>query len=651
MAYLQFDKNRLVNLEYSLRREVIRSNRAGSYFSTTIVGCNTRKYHGLLVCPIEEIDGEKHVLLSSLDVTVIQHDSEFNLGIHKYPGNVYHPAGHKYLRDFEVGKVTVAYYRVGGVILKQESLLVSNEEQLIIKYTLEDAHSPTKLRFKPFLAFRNIHTLSKANMYVNSRADLIENGIKIRLYAGYPALHMQFSKKVEFVPAPDWYYNIEYSEEQARGYDYSEDLFVPGYFELGIKKGESVYFSASLKEASPAGLSKKYAKEYEERNPRETYKDCLITAAQQFIVRKEKRTEITAGFPWFGTWGRDTFISLPGLTLAIDDTKTFRAVIDTMVDRMKDGLFPNMGEGNNAAFNSVDAPLWFFWSLQEYVKFGGSALEVWERYNKPMKAILETYRKGGPYNIKMHENGLIWAGEHGHALTWMDAVVFGKPVTPRIGYDVEICALWYNAIQFSLELARLAKDTKFISQYKSLPAIIEKSYVETFWDEEKGYLADYVDNEHKNWDVRPNQVIAAALDFSPIDNDIKQRVLEVVKNELLTPYGLRTLSPNHPDYKPIYEGDQPTRDRAYHNGTVWPWLLQPFCTAYLKLNKKAGLPLVKSIYQGFEPVLNEYGIGTIGEIFDGDPPHQPRGAISQAWSVGALLYIGKLIDDSENQKF
>lgn len=645
MSYLKFDKTQLVNLEYSLNKEIVRSNRAGSYSHTTIVNCNTRKYHGLLVCPIDEIDGEKHVMLSSLDLTVIQHDAEFNLAIHKYPGDVYYPAGHKYIRDFEIGKVALTRYRVGGVVITRESILVEKEEQLILKYTLEEAHSPTTLRFKPFLAFRNIHSLSKANMYANTRVENVANGIKSRLYNGYPALHIQFSKKVEFVPAPDWNYNIEYSEEQARGYDYSEDLFVPGYFEMSIKTGESIYISASLHEAQPASLSKIYAKEVNSREERNNFHSCLKNAAKQFFVKKDKKTEITAGFPWFGTWGRDTFISLPGLTLFTDDEKVFKSVVDTMVDRMKNGLFPNMGSDSNPAFNSVDAPMWFFWALQQYINRHDSAAEMWERYGKTMKAILEAYRTGVSYNIRMHDNGLIWAGEQGHALTWMDAVVGGKPVTPRMGYDVEINALWYNAIRFCLDLAKLGKDTRFINTYKHLPELIEKSFLETFWDEEKGYLADYVDNEHTCWQVRPNQVIAASIDYDLIPNDIKQKVIEVVKNELLTPYGLRTLSPNDEHYEPVYEGDQPTRDKAYHNGTVWPWLLQPFCIAYIKLYKKSGVPLLKRIYEGFEPILTEYGVGSIGEIFDGNPPHKPRGAVSQAWSVAALITIEQLIND------
>jgi predicted glycogen debranching enzyme len=647
MSYLKFDKTQLVNLEYSLKKEIIRSNRAGSYSCTTLVGCNTRKYHGLLVCPIDEIDGEKHVMISSLDLTIIQHETEFNLGIHKFPGDIYNPKGHKYIRDFEIEKVALTRYRVGGVIISKESVLVAKEEQIILKFTLEDAHSHTRLRFKPFLAFRNFHGLSKANMFVNPRVDKVPNGIKTRIYNGYPSLFIQFSKNVEFITMPDWYYNIEYSEEQARGYDYTEDLFVPGDFELPIKKGETIYVSVSLKLNSPSSLAKKYAREVNARHPRDSYKNCLVNAAEQFIVKKNKKTEITAGFPWFATWGRDTFIALPGLSLALDDEKTFRAVVDTMVGRMDKGLFPNVGSEINPAFNSVDAPLWFIWSLQEYSKYRKNPDEIWQRYSKPMKAILDSYRKGTIFNIKMHDNGLIWAGEQGHALTWMDAVVDGKPVTARIGYPVEINALWYNAIQFCLELARTAKDSKFIGTWKNIPALIEKSFIETFWNEERGYLADYVDQNMKDWSVRPNQIIAVALDYSPISEEIKQSIIDLVKNDLLTPRGLRTLSPKDPSYEGVYDGNQEKRDRAYHQGTAWPWLLNPFCRAYLKLYKKAGLPLLKQIYEGFEPDMVEYGIGSIAEIYDGNPPHQPKGAISQAWSVSALLQIGKLIEDAE----
>lgn len=644
MSYLNFDKNEIVNLEYSLNKEIVRSNRAGSYCSYTIVGCNTRKYHGLLVCPLEQIDGEKHVLLSSLDATIVQREEEFNLGIHKY-ANDYNPKGHKYIRNFEIDKISKVTYRVGGVILiKETTFITTDEEQIIIKYTLEDAHSPTVMRFRPFLAFRNFHQLSKANMDANTKVEKVKNGIKAKLYNGYPFLYMQFSKQNEFISVPDWYYNIEYDEERQRGYDYCEDLFVPGYFEMPIEKGESLYFSASLKLQDSTLLSKKFSNEIKGRQFRDSYSNCLQNAAQQFIVKRDKKTEIIAGYPWFGSWGRDTFIALPGLTLALNNEKDCKAVLDTQISKLNAGLFPNMGNDSNPAFNSVDAPLWFFWTLQRYAEFTKDPLDVWKRYSNAMKDILNGYKNGLAFNIQMRDNYLIWSGELGKSLTWMDAVIYGKPVTPRMGFDVEINALWYNAIVFSIELAKLSKDLKFIKEWKDFPEKIRDSFIQTFWDEQRGYLADYVNGGYRDWSVRPNQIIATFVDYSPIPDEIKKAVLDVVENELLTPRGLRTLSPNDEHYRGTYDGDQQSRDSAYHQGTVWPWLLYPFCESYMKLHKKNGLPMIENLYKGFEPVMMEAGVGTISEIYDGDPPHNPRGAISQAWSVASIINIGHLIE-------
>ena len=639
MSYLRVDKSRLINLEYSLGKEILRTNRAGSYASMTIIGCNTRKYHGLLVCPVDQLDGERHVLLSSLDETVIQHGKEFNIGIHKYEGDNYEPKGHKYVRDFEAETIPVTIIRVGGVVLRKERLLVENDEQILIKYTLLEAHSPTILRFKPFLAFRNIHALSKSNLTANTKSEFVPNGIKSKLYNGYPFLHMQFSKSVDFIPVPDWYYNIEYLEEQKRGYDYKEDLFVPGYFELPIKKGESVIFSGSTKEVNPNSITRRFTAELKKRVPRDDFKNCLINSAQQFIVRKKGETQIIAGFPWFDCWGRDTFISLPGLTLSIDDPKTFLQVTDTEVKKLKGGLFPNMGSGEDAAYNSVDAPLWFFWAIQQYVDYAGSEMSVWKNYSGHMKAILAAYRNGASFNIRMQENGLIWAGEEGKALTWMDAVVDGYPVTQRKGFAVEINALWYNAVKFTLELAEKAGDNKFVKEWENMPEKIKESFRIVFCDPDKAYLADYVDGDYKDWSVRPNQIFAVSLKYSPLDNDKKKQVLDTVRKELLTPRGLRTLSPKNPDYKAVYEGNQEQRDKAYHQGTVWPWLLGHFCEGYLRLHKKSGIGFVRQLVEGFEEVMSEHGIGSISEIYDGNPPHLPGGAISQAWSVAEILRI------------
>jgi predicted glycogen debranching enzyme len=364
-------------------------------------------------------------------------------------------------------------------------------------------------------------------------------------------------------------------------------------------------------------------------------------------VRKERKTEIISGFHWFNTSSRDTFISLPGLTLPLNDRKTFKAVLDTMVSRLKDGLFPDVGPDDGLEYNSVDAPLWFIWALQKYFNKTGDSGFVWKNYGKVIKNILSKFKEGTSHDIKTIDNGLIYAGKQGIALTWMNALVNGKPVINRTGCPVEVNALWYNAIVFSLEMARKSNDLPFIKKWKSLEEKVKISFIKTFWDEEKKYLADYVDGEYKNWCMRPNQVIATSLSYSPLSEEMKKSILEVVRRELLTPRGLRTLGPSHPDYVGKYTGNPEKRDNAYHQGTVWPWLIEYFCEGYLNLYKRSGLSFVKNIIKDFEPTMNEHGIGTISEIYDGDPPHLPRGAISSAKSIAALLTIIEKTEELE----
>ncbi len=647
MSYLNFEKRQLINLSYSLSREIIRSNRAGSYASTTITFCNTRKYHGLLICPLDDLDGEKHILLSALDETIIQHDQEFHLGSRCYSG-LYHPLGHKYIRDFHSNPIPTHSYRVGGVILKKEIILAEAEERILFRYTLEEAHSPTKIRFQPYLAFRQIHKLSHANLEVNSKFEPVSNGIRVKLYTGYPHLYLQSSKKNEYTHAPDWYYNVEYQEEEKRGYDFHEDLFSIGFFELSLKKGESIVFSAGTTEIEPKNLKRKFTTEINKRTPRNSYEHNLENSAQQFFVKKGKKLYVTAGYPWFGIWGRDTFISLPGLSIARKDFKTAKNVLDTMSAELRNGLFPNLGIGNTADVNSVDAPLWFIWALQKYVYALGSFATIWKCYGKKIKEILEAYKNGTTYGIKMRQNSLIYSGVQGKALTWMDTMVNGKAVTPRIGYDVEINALWYNAVCFALEVAKKARDKDFLTNWENLPKQIASSFESIFWSDEKGYLADYVDDEKTDWSIRPNQIFAASLPFAVLSEAKRVKMLKKVQKELLTPKGLRTLSPRNPDYKGIYEGNQEKRDKAYHQGTVWPWLLGHFVEAYLKAYGKEAIDFSEKIFRGFEEDMTNAGIGTISEIYDGNPPHYPRGAISQAWSVAEILRIKCLIDEYKN---
>ncbi len=643
MGYIEFNKEKLINLEYSLHREILRSNRAGAFASTTIVGCNTRKYHGLLVVPQPVIDNDPHVLLSSFDETIIQHEAEFNLGLHKYQGDAYNPRGHKYLREYTLEPIPTATYRVGGVVLTKELILLDKEDRVLIRYTLVDAHSATKLRFKPFLAFRNVHFLTHANNQANTNYESCDKGIRMQLYKGYSPLFMQFNKKVDYVHVPDWYFNIEYQKEKDRGYESNEDLMVPGFFEAEIKKGESIVFSAGTKEAKSSGLKAAFTAQTKRRTPRTNFINCLTNAAEQFIVKRDDKTEIIAGFPYFGHWSRDTFIALPGITLARGEEKLFLQVIDTMMLSLNGALFPGITGSKKPVYNSVDAPLWLFWALQQYIHYYPNA-NVWAKYGKKMKQILQGFKQGTLYNIHLTDNGLIYAGENGVALTWMDAVIHGKPLTPRTGMPVEVNALWLNAVDFAINQAKINGDNEFPEAWQSILDQGTQSFNDTFWEDDRGYLADVVDGDDKDWSVRPNQIIAASLPYSALSEERRKAVVSKVKKELLTQFGLRTLSPKNPNYKSVYFGNQDTRDRAYHNGIVFPWLIAHFADAYLKIHGKGGISFIKNVYEGFEPCMETHGIASISEVYDGDPPHKPGGAISQAWSVAALIRMKDIID-------
>jgi len=587
MAYIQFDKAQLINLRFSLCRELLRVNSRGAYASSTVTGCHTRKYHGILVAPQPQIDEQHHVLLSSLDETIIEQEAPFHLALHKYPF-IYQPRGHKYLREFSIDPVPKWIYRVGGIVLAKEMLLEENEVRALLRYEILEAPGPVTMQFQPYLAFRGYHSLSKANTYVNKKYRPVANGIRWRPYENYDPLILQFNRKVEYIANPEWFYNLEFLREQQRGYGFKEDLFVPGFFETVLKKGQLLVIAAGLEEVNPRGLSKRFAQIVASRPMRKSMSDFLKDNARQFIMKTARGTEVVAGWHWFGRWGRDTFIALPGLTLVTGKPDTCLAVLKTMVSQLKDGLFPNMGH----AYNSVDAPLWFFWTLQQYIAFTGQHEQVWRTFGATMKTILQAYRSGTKYGIRMDGQGLIEAGKGNMALTWMDAVVDGQPVTPRHGMPVEINALWYNAVCFAIELAERLDDRDFVAEWKGFPEQIAAALETAFWSEEKGYLADVATAGKTDWTMRPNQVFATSLPHSPVNAGIREAVLEKVWQELLTPRGLRTLSPRHPSYRGTYEGDQRERDRAYHQGTVWPWLLGHFVEGYLKTYEQQELKFV-----------------------------------------------------------
>ncbi|MBQ8544274.1 MAG: glycogen debranching enzyme family protein [Alistipes sp.] len=638
MSALTFDKSELGNLEYSLQREMLATDRKGGYMSTTIVCCNTRKYHGLMVAPIDETD-EAYVLLSSLDETIIQHDQSFNLALHRYKG-VYEPRGHKYITDFKYTPTPTITYRVGGVILRKELLWIHKRTQLMIRYTLVDAHSDTTLRLRPFFAFRNKHALSKANMEADGRSYPAKCGVKSKLYEGYPWLYLQTNKKdAEFVAAPDWYYGFEYPEEIKRGYDGYEDLMTTGYFEMSIKKGESIIFSAATDEiASADAISEMYEASLARRTHKIDFLSCLHHSARQFIVRRPGgRTEMIAGYPWYGTVGRDTLMSLPGIVLEQKYKEDCLDVLDTMVRDMKDGDFA----GSASAWVAADAPLWLFWTLQNLEKHI-SAKALWERYGEVMKSVLEAYRRGFGEKVKMHENGLVWAAADGEALTWMDTKLDGKPVAQRAGYAVEIQALWYNAVSYTLALARKMKDKAFVEAWAAVPELTKKSFIEKFWLDE-GYLADYVNDYETNDFRRSNMLVACGLDYTMLSEEQIMDVLAVVRQHLITPRGVRSLSPRNPFYEPSYGEDQRSEDKASRNGAIWIWPLMFYVKTGFAIAGERFLPEAKEILAAFDEEIQTSCIGSISECFEGDPPFRAHGCLSQATSVGGLLYISDLI--------
>ena len=641
MSYLKFDKAQLVNTEYSLKKEFIRTNRAGSFASSTIINCNTRKYHGLLICPIEALGGENYILLSALDETIIQRGSEFHLGIHKYPGD-YNPKGNKYVCEYEVDVNPAVTYRVGGVMLKKELLLIEKEQRILVKYTLLSANSPTTIRLQPFLAFRNIHQLTKANMDANTRSETVPNGIKSNLYDGFPDLHMQTSCRSEFVHAPDWYYNIEYSEEQKRGYECREDLFVPGYFEMEIKKDTPIIFSAGTKQASPGTLNRQFNAELKTRIKRDSFESCLNNAAMQTISRRGKSATIINGFPFLSHSERNTYLALPGLCLARHDEKSFHAILDTAVKTITNRFSGD--EAINEGRTSIDVPLWLFWTLQKYIEFGADRNAVWKKYKKVIKQILNFYKHGSHLPVELHDNGLLHTCMQG--VTWMKVQNDGAFLQHRTGYVVEVNALWYNAVCFALELADTSGDKAFIKEWETMPNTIKNSFLQTFRSNEKDYLADYATDGHTDWSIRPNQLFAASLPHSCLTNEQKKSILDIIDRDLLTPRGLRTLSPKNKAYLGIIKGNAYERNKAFHNGSVFPWLLGHYAETYLKLHKASGVPHIRKQLDGFEQCMTEHGIGAISQIYDGNPLHEPNEATSHALGVAELIRVGNMLSNS-----
>lgn len=643
MSYLKFDKNLLINLEQSLRLEVLRTNQSGAYHCTTIVGANTRKQHGLLVIPVPEIDDNSHVLLSSLDETVIQHGAPFNLGLHRYSGGVYSPNGHKYIREYDCERVPTHTFRVGGVILKREKIFITNANRILIRYTLVDAHSKTTLQFRPFLAFRNANDLCVENQVASRDYKEVSNGISTCMYEGYPELFMQVNHKPKFVFDPHWYKGIEYIKDQERGIPYTEDLYVPGYFEVDMKKGDTIIFSAGVSEVNTRMLAKMYEDEIKTRTPRTSFYNCLKNSAKQFYVTNDDGHYMLAGYPWFKLRARDEFIALPGCTLSNHHRPDFEAIMDTAKEAFTRWMETGEPDKHLQGIDLPDVPLWAAWAIQRY-SHDTDVPTARERYGELVAQLIDFIIDGKHPNLQVDDNGLVRTDGTRQPMSWMDSArPDGTPLIPRTGYLVEFNALWYNALMFLLQMYADDKQMQSrVERWQKISDAYAESFAPTFLND-YGYLYDYVNGSYTDLSVRPNMVIAVGVDHTPLDRRQRKRILDFVTRELLTPKGLRTLSPNSYGYNPWYVGNPEQREKAYYSGSARPWLMGFYCHAYVKVFGIGGLSFVNRMMIGFEDEMSQGAIGTLSELYDGNPPFIGRGAVSFAANVGEILRVLRLL--------
>jgi predicted glycogen debranching enzyme len=625
-------------LDACLAREWLETNGLGGFASSTIACLNTRRYHGLLVAATQPPVG-RLVLLAKLEETLVLRGRRIELSANRYPG-VIHPRGYEWLVACRLDPFPVFTYAVDGAEIEKRLFMVHGENATVIEYRLPPGAA---LELRPLLAFRDYHHLTRRNCALRPGGEATPGEILLTPYAGLPSLHLAHNAaQVEWTGY--WYENFEYAEEQARGLDYREDLFNP----LVLRFQEDAVLIASTGRHHAGEVPGLRRQEIQRRaavaagapSPH-SFVRALTLAADQFLVQRGTGRTIVAGYPWFTDWGRDAMIALPGLTLATRRFDAAREVLDAFAAHLDQGMLPNrFPDGGEAPeYNTADATLWFFEAVRAYLRYSGDAGFVRERLYAGLASAIDWHLRGTRHGIRAGHDGLLWSGEPGVQLTWMDAKVGDWVVTPRHGKPVEIQALWYNALRIMEDLAaRFGKQAQ-AARYGGLADRARKSFRAQFWNPDAGYLFDVVAPDGRDASFRPNQIFAVSLPHSMLEQGAARQVVEAVGRELRTPLGLRTLSPRDPRYRPRYEGGVHERDGAYHQGTVWPWLLGPFLTAYVRVHggSAAAKEQAAMWLEAFEPHLAVAGLGQVSEIADGDPPHTPRGCIAQAWSVGELL--------------
>jgi predicted glycogen debranching enzyme len=625
MSRIRFDRGICGNFAASAKREWIETNGLGGFASSTVAGAHTRRYHGLLMAATEP-PAVRCLLLSKLEETMIVGTQRFEISTNLYPGAV-HPEGYRYLAEFRLDPFPIFTFEAGGVTVEKRVFMVQGENTVVVEYEALGGLG-CQLELRPLIAFRGYHDLTHENSALDGHLNQSAGLFSIQPYPGLPELNVAHNARA-VKRRGHWYFHFEYPIERERGLDFQEDLFCPCVLEFDLAPSQPavVIASTAVHYASEAASLK--SDEISRRGNSAT----LAAAAGQFIVRRGELHTVIAGYPWFADWTRDTMIALPGLTLSAGRFDLARDILLAFAGRLDQGMLPNRfsDAGGSLEYNTIDATLWFFEAIRQYIEYSKDAEFVHTHLCEKLKDIIDWHVRGTRFGIHVDADGLLAGGDATTQLTWMDARVDGRPVTPRNGKPVEIQALWYNALQFTASLA----DDHIRARYEDLAAKAAESFNRSFWNEEAGFLYDVIDGDHRDSSLRPNQVIALSLGYCAIPEDRARRILAAVERSLLTPFGLRTLAPSEAGYRGRYEGPPAERDAAYHQGTVWPWLLGPFIAAERRFNGERAAELLQPLLA----FAQSRGTGQIPEIFDGDPPHEPRGCFAQAWSVAEILRV------------
>lgn len=646
---IKIDAGLCRDLASAISREWLETNGIGGYASSTLSGANSRRYHGLLVAATKPPLG-RMVLLSKFEETVIIDGRRFELSCNQYPGTVY-PEGYKYLSGFRLDPFPVWTFEVGGFEIEKSIFMVHGENTTICRWEVkkrsENSDLKCEVELKPLLAFRDHHHLRHEDTEFEGNYLVDDRILSFDPYPELPTLFLA-NNAISIEPTGEWYRNFEYEIERERGFDFAEDLFQPCSMNFDLSQVATVIASTETRNVANAGEFKK--SEMKRRaslvavsGTKDHLSTELVLAADQFIVDRGEGKTVIAGYHWFSDWGRDTMIALPGLTLATSRPEIAKSILTEFSKHLSQGMLPNRfpDKGDEPEYNTVDATLWYFEAIRAYAEATDDYDFVSGQLYQKLVNVIEWHVKGTRYGIKVDSDGLLYAGEPGVQLTWMDAKIGDWVVTPRTGKAVEIQALWYNALCIMSDLATRFCDSENQSRYFEMSGIMKNSFNGQFWNKEENCLYDVVDGSERDGSIRPNQIFAVSLTHSMLDRERSRAVVDKVETELLTPVGLRSLSPRDPHYVPIYIGSPLDRDSSYHQGTVWGWLIGGFIDAYRKThsNDPETVKRVNEILAGFGSHLSDAMLGQVAEIFDADTPHNPRGCAAQAWSVAELLRV------------